>query len=113
MPESELELLTQISELHIKYQKHRRMWIWSSTLIIIGLCLVIILWDVISKGFVASWFVIAPTLLVLSLNWGYWTLRVFMQLVSNQKIELRIIQELAIDICELRKEIVFLKHHKH
>ena len=113
MPDSELELLTKISELHTKYQKHRRIWIWSSTITSAVLCLSIIFWDVISRGHIVSWYVISTVLLLLSLNWGYWTLRVFMQLVSNQKIELKIIQELAIDISELRKEILFLKYHKH
>ena len=110
-----VNLLDKASHLHTTYREHRRIWLWSSTGVIAGSVAFLCTWDwVHSFKSGINWSLIAPLImLILSINWGYWTLRLIIQLLNNQKAEMHIIHELADDISDLRKEITKLKSLDH
>lgn len=86
--------------------QQRRWWLLASSLVFSGIVILIFAWDIIDHLHSKSiWWVIVSLMLILSVNWWYWTMRVMLRLINHQKIEFTIIHELLADIRELKSDI--------
>lgn len=89
-----------------KINQQRRWWLLASSLVFSGIVLLIFGWEWIENlHSKLSWWAVVSMMLILSINWWYWTMRVMLRLVRHQKMEFHIISELIIDIKELKIEI--------
>ena len=86
--------------------QQRRAWLYASSVVFVGIVCLIFGWDWIDDLHSKSiWWLIISLMLILSVNWWYWTMRVVLRLINHQKIEFEIIHELLYDIRGLKNEI--------
>lgn len=91
--------------------KQRRIWLYSSSVVSTGLVFLIFAWDWIDHLYNKSiWWIIISLILLISINWWYWTMRVVAKFLNQQKVSLMLIQELANDIKEIKSEVKHLKN---
>lgn len=84
----------------------RRTWLYASSLVVVAVVVLIFGWDWLDTLHSKTiWWLITSGMLVLSVNWWYWTMRVMLRLINHQKIEFAIITELLDDIQVIRKEV--------
>lgn len=84
----------------------RRLWLFASSVVFSSIIILVFAWDWLEGLHSKSiWWVIISLMLILSVNWWYWTMRVILKLLHHQKIEFHIIHELVEDIKELKKDI--------
>ena len=84
----------------------RRVWLYASSVVVLATVFLIFGWNWLDHfDSKAVWWVTISSMLVLSVNWWYWTMRVMLRLINHQKIEFSIIAELLSDIKEIRKEV--------
>jgi len=84
----------------------RRTWLYASSLVVVAVVVLIFGWDWLDTLHSKTiWWLITSGMLVLSVNWWYWTMRVMLRLINHQKIEFAIITELLDDIQIIRKEV--------
>lgn len=89
-----------------KINQQRRWWLLASSFVFTGIIMLIFAWDWLEGLHSKSiWWVIVSIMLILSVNWSYWTIRVMLRLINHQKLEFAIIYELLSDIKELKAEI--------
>lgn len=89
-----------------KINQQRRAWLYASSIVLAGIVALIFSWDWLDNVHSKSvWWVIISLMLILSVNWWYWTMRVVLRLINHQKIEFQIIHELLYDIKDLKTEI--------
>lgn len=89
-----------------RINQHRRWWLFASSLVFVGIITLIFAWDALNQfGTKSIWWVITSLMLILSVNWWYWTMRVMLRLISHQKMEFAIIRELLFDIKELKTDL--------
>ena len=91
----------------------RRMWLYASSVVIVAVMFLIVGWDWLdafhSK---AIWWFTASSIIILSVNWWYWTMRVMLRLLHHQKMEFHIITELVTEVKEIRGEVKQLANHE-
>ena len=86
--------------------QQRRTWMYASSAVVVGIVLLIFGWEWLENFHSKSiWWVVVSGMLILSVNWWYWTMRVMLRLIRHQKMEFHIINELVHDIKELKIEI--------
>ena len=86
--------------------KQRRRWLYASSIVFLGIVLLIFSWDWLDQFHSKSiWWVIVSLMLIVSVNWWYWTMRVVSRLVHHQKIEFSLIIELVKDIREIKSDV--------
>lgn len=86
--------------------QQRRTWLYASSAVITAIVLLIAGWEWIDQFHSKSvWWVVVSFMLVIAVNWWYWTMRVMLRLIRHQKMEFHIISELVHDIKELKIEI--------
>jgi ABC-type proline/glycine betaine transport system permease subunit len=86
--------------------EQRRTWLYASSVVIISVLVLIFGWDWLDTFHSKTlWWVVVSLILIVSVNWWYWTMRVMLRLINHQKIEFSIISELLTDIREIRKEV--------
>lgn len=111
-------MIKRIKDLFAKHEQdleelnaQRRKWLYASSIVLTGIVLLIFSWnwldDLHSKSI---WWIIISIILVISINWWYWTMRVVAKFLSQQKLSLTLIQELADDIKEIKNEVKHLKN---
>jgi hypothetical protein len=86
--------------------EQRRTWLYASSVVVVAVVVLIFGWEWLDTLHSKTlWWLIASGMLVLSVNWWYWTMRVMLRLINHQKIEFAIIQELLTDIKIIRNEV--------
>lgn len=93
------------NDMH-RINEQRRWWLVASSIVFSGTIFIIFFWDWIS-GFneKSIWWVIVSLMLVICMNWWYWTMKVISHLLVHQDSEYKIIYELLNEIKELKKQI--------
>lgn len=89
-----------------KLHDQRRMWLWASSIVFWALIFIIFAWDWLD-GFHSKsiWWVIVSCILIVSINWWYWTMRVVRKLIVHQAIEYGILKSILIDVSEVKSNI--------
>lgn len=87
----------------------RRWWLYASSVVVVGILIVMFAWDWIdgfhSKG---VWWLVVSLMLIISINWWYWTMKVIRRIIEHQKIEFDLIAVIITDIKEVKRDIKFL-----
>lgn len=84
----------------------RRTWLYASSIVVVAVIFLIFGWDWLDTLHSKTiWWLITSGMLVLSVNWWYWTMRVMLRLINHQKIEFAIITELLEDIKKIRNDV--------
>lgn len=93
-----------------KLHDQRRMWLWASSGVFWAIILIIFAWDWIS-GFNSKsvWWVLVSAMLLVSINWWYWTMRVIRKLIHHQEVEYEILKSILLDIAEVKSDVRDLK----
>ena len=106
--------LFKLNDRHLeRINQQRRKWLYASSVVFTGIILLIFAWDWLDHFHSQSiWWVVIALMLIISINWWYWTMRVVYKMLQHQKIEFNIIKELVADVKAVREEIINLANHK-
>ena len=103
------KLLADHTEDLIEINNQRKNWLHASSFVFVGLIMIIFSWNWLHDPDTKYiWWVVASLMMIVSINWWYWTMRVIRKFMSHQHLELHIIVELCRDVREVRKEISIL-----
>lgn len=93
------ELITQHQKDIERLNYQRRWWLYASSIVFSGIIGIIFGWDWIS-GLDSKpiWWVIVSLMLLISVNWWYWTMRVIRILIRYQEVEYALLQEILHDV---------------
>lgn len=103
-------LVDQILQKHIqdleKINKQRKWWLYASSVVFTVIIFLIFGWEWLSgldsRGL---WWAIVSLMLIISINWWYWTMSVIRIIVEYQEEEYTLLKVLISDIKFLRKDI--------
>lgn len=101
-----LLLIDQHNKDMHKINEQRRLWLYASYIVATGVILLIFGWDWLS-GFnnVSIWWVIVSLILLICMNWWYWTMKIIRQLLHHQQSEYKILSEIVKDIKEFKDQL--------
>lgn len=86
--------------------KSRHRWLYASSVVYVGIILLIFSWDWIdSLNLKSIWWVVVSLMLILSINWWYWTMRVVRRFVHHRKYEVDLIMNIMYDIKEVKEDV--------
>jgi hypothetical protein len=89
-----------------KINNQRRKWLYASSVVFFSIVAIIFLWDWLdNRAENKIWWVIVSLMLIVSVNWWYWTVRVLLKLIEQRKSEIIIINELIFDIRDIKSSI--------
>lgn len=102
--------------LEIMLEKHRRdidklnnerhLWLWASSIVFSGIILLIFGWNWLSGiNSKTIWWVIVSLMLIISINWWYWTMRVIRIIIYYQEIEYSLIKEIHNEINWVKEDM--------
>lgn len=93
-----------------KLHDQRRMWLFASSIVFWALIFIIFAWDWIDGfGSKSVWWVIVSCMLIVSINWWYWSMRVVRKLIVHQTIEYGILKSILGDVSEVKADIKDLR----
>ncbi len=85
---------------------HRRWWFYASLYMAGSIILLVASWNwIIDLHSHYAWVGVIVLIVVLSINWTYWTASIIHKFLNHQRLELILITEMATDIKQLKKEI--------
>lgn len=103
------KLLKQHTEDLNRINEQRRWWLYASSVVLFGIISLIFTWDWIEGLHSRSiWWLVVSTMLIISVNWWYWTMKVIRRIVEHQEIEFELIGVIITDIKEVKNDIQFL-----
>jgi len=89
-----------------KLTRQRYYWLWASSIVFCSSIVLIFGWgwldDLRSKS---VWWIIISLMLIISINWWYWTMRVVRKIIDHQALEYYILKSIAEDIKKFKKEL--------
>lgn len=84
----------------------RFMWTWSSLLTIICTIVLTFAWEWLDSIKTASiWWFISSIMIIVAINWWYWTIRIIRIVINHQRIEYELIKSILHDIRSLKHDI--------
>jgi hypothetical protein len=103
----EIENIILKRELSInEINDRRRRWLYASSLVFFTLVVTIFKWPSISDIHEPSiWWVVVAVLLVVSVNWWYWTLHVINTLLENQRSQIEVLKVIIDNLHEIEHDI--------
>lgn len=107
MSQDNINKLFKLNDEHLdNINKQRRKWLYASSIVFAGIVLLIFGWEWLDHfQSAAVWWVVVALMLIISVNWWYWTMNVVYKMLHHQKIEFGIIKELLIDVKEVKQEV--------
>lgn len=89
-----------------KIYQQRRTWLYASSAVFFGIICLIFSWNLLDNLHNKSiWWVIVSLMLLVSINWWYWTIRVLKILLDQRTAEITIINELLNDIHDVKLDL--------
>jgi hypothetical protein len=89
-----------------KIDNQRRAWLYASSAIVCSIILIIFAWDwIASLGSPRIWWVIGSILLIITVNWWYWTMKVVLHMSENLLDVMRLIESILGDIAEIKQQV--------
>lgn len=94
-------------DLYIKkINEQRRWWLVASSIVVSCVICLIFSWELIDEFNIKSiWWAIISMMLIICVNWWYWTMKVIHELLAHQESENKIINELLLEIEDIRKQV--------
>lgn len=90
----------------IKLNDQRKRWLTFSSIIFVGIILLIAFTDNINNLHSHSvWWTIGSIGLIISVNWWYWTLTLIRQVLQHQVSVIEILTEITSDVKVIRTDI--------
>lgn len=101
--------LTDLIEQHERQlnslNRQRHWWLWASSVVFTGIIFTIFSWEWLDNlESKTIWWVIVSLMLIVSINWWYWTMRVVRIVITHQSLEYRILKSILKDVRLVRKE---------
>lgn len=95
--------LEELVDIHQKdlnrLNNQRRLWLYASSIVFSGIIFLIFGWDWLSDLQSRTiWWVIIGLMLIISINWWYWTMKVIRIIIHYQEIEYALIKEIYKEI---------------
>lgn len=107
------DILARHAEDLDRINDQRRLWLYASSVVFASAIFLIFGWDWISnlesRGI---WWLIISLMLLVSVNWWYWTMRVLRIILKYQTIEYEILKDILADIIKLKVDIRELRFRK-
>lgn len=89
-----------------RLNNERRLWLWSSSIVFAGIIFLIFGWEWISGiGSRTIWWLIISLMLLISVNWWYWTMKVVRVIICYQEIEFQLIKEIHDQIKKVKIDL--------
>ena len=107
------DLIKQHSKEMDQINRQRRLWLYASLYVFTGIAMLMIGWEWLTNlhsDYV--WTGIVMLMLVISINWWYWTMGMVRKLLNHQRLELELISELTHDIRSIKIDVQDLMHRK-
>ena len=103
----------EINHILIQHEKdinrisnQRRLWSYASSVVVCVLIFLIFGWDWLSTLTSKKlWWVIVSLMIIISINWWYWTMRVIRIILKYQHIEYDLLKSILYDVQTIRVEI--------
>lgn len=113
MDSSTLTSLITIYEKNLDaFNKQRHTWLWASSIVFLGIIFLIFCWEWLdSLSSKSLWWAIVSLMLIISINWWYWTMKVVRYAISHQALELKILKSLVEDINVVKNMVIEMKSH--
>jgi hypothetical protein len=106
MKNDENSLLQETNQEIDNINEQRRVWLYASSFTFVGIAFLVFAWDLLDSFHSKTiWWFILSLILIISINWWYWTMRMISKMLNHQKIEFEIIHDVIVDIRSLKKEI--------
>ena len=107
MHEENLLSITKNNKSQIeKLNSQRRAWLYASSVVFVGIILLIFGWDFVDNFHTKkAWWAIVSLMLILSINWWYWTIRVIRMLIQQRRNEIDVLSELIVNIKLVKTEV--------
>lgn len=89
-----------------KINEQRRIWLYASAAIVLGIVLIISGWHYL-EGRELGWIIwsIVSTGLIVSVIWWYWTMRIIKHSLDHQSMVFDVLIEMTEDIQLVRKDV--------
>ena len=99
--------IIQRRESAIKHiNEQRQLWLIASSIVFTAVVSLIFSWDWLSGLHEKSvWWVIVSIMLMICMNWWYWTMKVIRLLLQHQQEEYELIRDLLLEIKNIREEL--------
>lgn len=89
-----------------KLNNQRRLWLWASSIVLVGILSLIFSWEWLADFHSKHvWWLIVSVMLIIAINWWYWTMRVIRIIICYQKIEYELIKQLHHEISIVKHDI--------
>ena len=89
-----------------KLYKERRIWLWASSIVFSGIIFLIFGWEWLSGlESKAIWWLIISLMLLISVNWWYWTMKVIRIIIHYQEVEYQLIKEIYRQINDVKLDL--------
>ena len=84
----------------------RRSWLYASSLVFAGIILLIFGWNWLDEFHSKSiWWVVVSLMLLLSINWWYWTMRLVRKLLETKQEEHELLHFIIHNIREIKDDV--------
>ena len=94
-----------------KINNQRRKWLIASSIVFVGIISLIFTWEWLNHlDSKIVWWMITSIMLIISINWWYWTMKVIRQLIYHQKLEFTLLSDIIIEIKSIKKDLDKVKH---
>lgn len=89
-----------------KLHDQRRAWLWASSVVFWAIIVIIFAWDWLDGlGSKSVWWFIVSCMLILSINWWYWTMRIIRKLIAHQEVEYDLLKSILTDLSKIKKDV--------
>lgn len=89
-----------------KMNDQRRAWLWASSIVFWAIIVIIFAWDWIDGlNSKSVWWFIVSCMLILSINWWYWTMRIIRKLIAHQNLEYNVLISILKDIGKIKQDV--------
>lgn len=103
------KLLKKHAEDLDRINNQRRLWLYASSIVLIGIIFIIFGWNWIDNYHsMGIWWIVISSILVISVNWWYWTMRVIRILLQHQQVEYDLLKCILNDVNMAKDDIKFL-----
>jgi len=103
MKERLTKLLSQNDADLNEINNQRRYWLLASSVVFISIVILIFSWDWITNTRQQSlWWVFISILLIVSVNWWYWTMQSLTTLINRTKDEFTILSDVVDELADVK-----------
>ena len=89
-----------------KLNNQRRVWLHASSIVLTGIIFLIFSWDWLTTlNSHKIWWVVISLMMIVSINWWYWTMRVGRVILNYQTIEYELLKNIVENIQEIRQDL--------